>query len=166
MKRLLLLKRSRVIPTVTLILSIIGLVLFPSCQTPQAPPTQMLPGTKLPPAYSIQINFPSQLNKVSVEQGGSVTLPVTVYSKVVQPIKIRLILEESSGQLPQFIQYNESKEFVTLAAEASFNTQITISISDDAKLGSYHIGIHGLLQEPVNERSGEAVYFDLAVIAR
>ncbi|MDD4859689.1 MAG: hypothetical protein PHR56_05735 [Dehalococcoidales bacterium] len=143
------------------ILLVVVLVTLTACTSPRV----SIP-TKLIPAYSINISFPSQLSEVTVEQGGSVTLPVTVKSLVDQPINIRLVLEASVGQLPQFLQYDVPKYFVTLAPNASLETQITITVSDDAQVGDYKIGVNGQLQEPVNDRSKMTMFFDLVVTAK
>jgi len=152
-------KHSRIIQTIILIVvGITGLMLFSSCK-PSMP-------AKLIPAYSINISFPSQLSKVTVRQGGSVTLPVTVESLVDQPINIRLVLVAEVGQLPQFLQYDVPKEFTTLSPNASLDTQIKITVSDDAHVGNYNIGVNGQLQEPVKERSSLTQFFDLVVLAK
>jgi len=163
-------KHSRAILTVTVIVAgIIGSVLISSCQTPQVPPPKLLPPTnKLPPAYTITIGFPYQSDKVSLKQGDSVTLKVMIRSLVDHPISIKPVLVTNIGQLPRFLKYSQPNDgqFVTLAPNASLDTQIAITVSDDAQVGDYKIGIHGQLQEPVEGRSGETMFFDLAVIAK
>ena len=155
--------------------SLIGLLLvvlvvaLPACTSSTAStPIMQLPATKLIPAYSINISFPSQLSLVTVKQGDSVILPVSVKSLVDQPINIKLVLVANIGQLPQFLKYSQPNDgqFVTIAPNASLDTQITITVSDDAQVGDYKIGIHGQLQEPVEDRSTETMFYDLVVIAK
>ena len=153
-----------IVPTVVAVL-----VTLTACTSPTASTRVMqLPATKLIPAYSINISFPSQLSLVTVKQGDSVTLPVSVKSLVDQPINIKLVLVANIGQLPLFLKYSQPNDgqFVTLAPNASLDTQITITVSDDAQVGDYKIGIHGQLQEPVEDRSTETMFFDLVVIAK
>ncbi len=145
------------------------LVALTACTSPTAStPVMQLPAGKLIPAYSINISFPSQQGVVTVEQGGSVAVPVMVISLVDHPINIILVLRANIGQLPQFLKYSQPNDgqFVTLAPNASLDTQITITVSDDAQVGDYKIGIHGQLQEPVEDRSTETMFFDLVVIAK
>ena len=155
--------------------SLIGLLLvvlvvaLPACTSSTAStPIMQLPATKLIPAYSINISFPSQLSLVTVKQGDSVILPVSVKSLVDQPINIKLVLVANIGQLPLFLKYSQPNDgqFVTLAPNASLDTQITITVSDDAQVGDYKIGIHGQLQEPVEDRSTETMFLDLVIIAK
>jgi len=158
-------RRSGVIKTAaTLILGIIGPVLLSSCLAPRE-------AHKLLPAYSINIGYPGEQGAVTVEQGGSVTVPVTLRSLVDESIDVRLVLVAMVGQLPQFIQYDVSlkeygKEFVRLAPNAYIDTQITLSVSDDAQPGDYNIGVQGQLQKPVRGRSGMAQFFRLTVVAK
>lgn len=139
------------------IVGIVGLVLLSACG-PSVP-------AKLPPAYTINISFPSQLSKVTVNQGGSISLHVTVTSLVDQPMNIRLVLVDNGGQLPQFLQYNAQEEFAVLPASGSFDTLITINASNEAPLGDYDIGIKGQLKEPVKERSMLTHMFRLTILA-
>jgi len=72
------------------------------------------------------------------------------------------------GQLPQFLKYSQpnDRQFLALAPNASLDTQITITVSDDAQVGDYKIGVTGQLQEPVKDRSNLTEFFDLVVIAK
>ena len=108
---------------------------------------------------------------VTVERGGSVTVPLTVRSLVDQSIGMRILLVPLVGQLPHFIQYDVSlkeygTEFVRLAPGAYVQTQITLSVSGDAQPGDYDIGVQGQLQKPIRDRSGMAQFFRLEVVAK
>lgn len=139
------------------IVGIVGLVLLSACG-PTVPP-------KLLPAYTINISFPSHLSKVTLNQGGSISLPVTVTSQADQPMNIRLLMVDNDDQLPQFLQYNAQEEFVALPARGSFNSLITINAANEAPLGDYDVGIRGQLEEPVKERSMLTHMFRLTILA-
>ena len=152
----------RVVQTVTLILGSIGLVLLSSCQQE---------AHKLLPAYSINMSFAGEQGMVAVEQGGSVTVPLTVRSLVDRSIDLRILLVAMVGQLPPFLQYDVSlkehgTEFVRLAPGAYVQTQITLSVSGDAQPGDYDIGVQGQLQKPIRDRGGMAQFFRLTVTAK
>ena len=122
--------------------------------------------TKPPPAYGINISFPSEQGIVEVARAGFVTLPVTVISNVNQTIGIRLVLVDSLGRLPQFLQYEAPTQFLALGPKVRLDAQITFGVSIDAKPGDYNIGINGELQQPVPGRSAITQMFRLTVIAK
>lgn len=142
------------------------LVTLTACTSPTEP-TLELP-TKPLPAYTINIDFLTQQGVVTVEQGGSVAVPVTVTSLVDQPINIQLVLVANIGQLPEFLKYSQpnDRQFVALAPNSNLETQITITVSDDAPVGDYRLGIAGQLQEPVKDRSNLTQMFDFVVTAK
>ncbi len=147
-------KYASIILVVTIIFSTTGFILYTSCKPPMP--------TKLLPAYTFDIDYPSQEGFVTVGKKDSIILPVTVRSLVDEPIKIRPRLTAPS-KVPEFISYEVPQEFVTLNPRDSINTQITIKVSQDAPPGTYMIGITGELQEPVKERAGTAMMFNLEV---
>lgn len=142
------------------------LVTLTACTSPTEP-TLELP-TKPLPAYTINIDFLTQQGVVTVKQGGSVAVPVTVTSLVDQPINIQLVLVANIGQLPEFLKYSQpnDRQFVALAPNSNLETQITITVSDDAPVGDYRLGIAGQLQEPVKDRSNLTQMFDFVVTAK
>ena len=145
----------------TMIFGIIGSMLCLSCKPiPTTPPSKS--PTKLLPAYTINIKYPSEEGFVTVERGGAFTLPVTVRSLADDPIKIRLALT-AADEVPEFVEYELQKEYITLNPGKTIDTQITIKVTEDAPPGSFYLGITGELQEPVKERGGEAMMFMLTV---
>jgi len=146
----------------TMIFSIVGSMLCLSCKPIPTTPPPKLPTNKLFPAYTIDIKYPSEEGFVTVERGGAFTLPVTVRSLVDEPIKIRLALT-TGDEIPEFVECELQKEYITLNPGESIDTQITIKITEDAPPGSFYLGITGELQEPVKERGGEAMFFMLTV---
>jgi len=139
------------------ILGIFGLSIFSSCQASHTPPTKLLP------AYSIDISYLLQTDKISVKQGGSFTLPMKVDSLVDQSLYIRFVLTGNNGEVPYFLQYDEPQGFLLLEPRSTIAAQITIRVTDDALLGDYIVGVHGQLQEPVNERSTMTQFFNLII---
>jgi hypothetical protein len=159
---------------ITIILCIIGSVIQLSCKpTPVIPSTPILPSTALPnesqsphkliPAYSINIKYPSEEGFVTIKRGGSFNLQVTVRSLVDVPIKIRLALN-AAGEVPEYVECELSKEYMTLNPGESINKKITIKIARDAPPGSFFLGVKGELQEPVEERGGESMNFTLTIV--
>jgi hypothetical protein len=141
----------------TIILVIIGLMLYISCK----PDVPIITGPV--PAYSLKIDYPSIERLVRLERGGSVTLPVTIKSLVDEPIEIRLVLTDTP-QVPAFIEYEVPEGYINLNSRGTVDTQIIIKVSEDAQLGSNNVGIAGELQEPIEGRSSVGVMFELRVI--
>ncbi len=146
----------------TIIFGIIGSMLYLSCKsTPTTPPPVEFP-TKLLPAYTLDIKYPAEEGSVNVDRGGSVTLPVTVKSLVDEPIKIRLTLT-AVDKIPEFVQFETEKEYRTLKPGGTISTEMTITVSENAPLGSFFLGITGKLEEPVKERAGLSMNFTFTV---
>jgi len=127
--------------------------------------TPLPPPTKLIPAYTLDITFPSM--PVTVRKGESVTLPVAIKSLVNEPIRIRLALvsmPDREAPLPEFITY-EVEGYVTINPHETVHTQMIIQVSEDAQLGEYSFELHGELEKPVKERGGEGYIFSLVVVS-
>ena len=120
--------------------------------------------TKLLPAYSLNITFPSEEGYISLRKGESITLPVAIKSLVDEPMKIRLVLRPSPSReepLPEFITY-EVEGCITVNPHETFLTQITIKISEDAQPGEYSFELTGEL--PVEGWGGEGYVFGLTIL--
>ncbi len=97
-----------------------------------------------------------------MERGGSVTLPVTVRSLVDEPIKIRLNLTAVLS-VPAFVQFVTDEEYRTIEPGDTIDTEMTITVSENAPLGSFFLGIGCELEEPVEERGGVTMMFTFTV---
>ena len=142
-------------------LSIAGTLLGVSCRPAAATPTYE-PPRKLIPAYGLDIRYPSSPGVVTVVAGGSVTLPVRIWSMVDQPIEVRPALT-APGNIPWFVQYEEMAEYTSLGPGGEITAQVIIKVAGDAPPGSYVIGVTARLREPVKERGGVAMMFSLVV---
>jgi len=123
------------------------------------------PPTKLIPAYTLSITFPSM--PVIVRKGESVTLPVAIKSLVDEPIRIRLALvsmPDWEAPFPEFITY-EVEGYIMVNPHETAHAQMTIKASEDAQPGESSFETHGELEKPVKERGGEGYIFSLVVVS-
>lgn len=138
---------------------------IPPPTTPTEEETPPPPPTKLLPAYTLDITFPS--TSVTVRKGESVTLPVAIRSWVddepKNPSRLK-IFPDPEFPLPEFIMY-EVEGYITVNPQETVSTQITIKVSEDAQLGEYSFYLYGELEKPLEEYSCIAYHFSLIVVS-
>jgi hypothetical protein len=122
--------------------------------------------TKLFPAYNIEVQYPNRPGRVTVKQGDSFAVTVTIRSLVDMPIVIRPILIDAGGQSPGYLTYEPQKDYTTLAPNNSFSENFTIRVAGNAPVGTQSIGFRGELQEPVPDRAGAGFSFILEITAQ
>ncbi len=128
-------------------------------KTPDVPHEITVTFPRVSDYCTIDVDYPSEREGprghpegfVTVRKGGAVTLPVTIKSLVDKPIKIRLTL--GGVYLPEFVEYEYPKGYMTLNPGETINTQIIVKASENAQTGDYTskeecIFVTGYLQEP------------------
>jgi hypothetical protein len=155
---------NRKYPIKYLILLAFLVVSFVSCFSCTKPEVHM--PVKKSPAYFIEIIYPNKPGQVMVKQGDSFSVTVTVSSLLDVPINIRPVVVDAGGQPPQYLTYEPQKDYTTLAPRDSFSDNFTIKVAENAPVGTFSVGFHGDLQEPVPDRAGVTFSFLLTIISR
>ena len=116
------------------------------------------------PAYYLDIQFPvdESISSLSIGRGESETLPTTVTSNSDIPISIRLT-QDNQRVLPDFITFESPQDYVTLQPGENTTLYVTFNVSELAAPGEYTTGIHGELNNPVQNRSLMTQEFSLVV---